>query len=71
MKASAKPAAAKKKATITEISDEYEAIQMSDDSDFEVVAPPEKEKKGSGKPAAAKPSQGAAKERGARAGKNE
>lgn len=48
MKASPKPAAAKKKDTITEISDEDEAIEMSDNSDIEVVAPPEKEKKGSG-----------------------
>ncbi|PWA70762.1 hypothetical protein CTI12_AA286790 [Artemisia annua] len=61
MKASAKPAATNKKATITEISDEDEAIQMSDDLDFEVVAPPEKENKGSGKPPAAKPSQGSSK----------
>ena len=71
MKASAKPAAANKKATITEISDEDEAIEMSDNSNIEVVAPPEKEKKGSGKPAAAKPSQGTAKERRACFGKNE
>nr|GEV92651.1 DNA topoisomerase 2-like [Tanacetum cinerariifolium] len=58
-KAPAKRAAAKNKATIAEISDEDEVIEMSDDSDFEaVVAPSEEKKKGGRKPAATKPSAG-------------
>ncbi|KAL4561866.1 hypothetical protein LXL04_034048 [Taraxacum kok-saghyz] len=62
-------AAGKKKATITEISDDEDedGLELSDDSDFEVVKPPSEEKKKGRKPAAAKatkPPTGATKKRG-------